>query len=114
MIELAESLGEVGAIQVQVERCEGLTVFFVSRRASAGGWVLTEAGDAPALESVPTRRALGILRRLADSPASRPVPASPGFARSTSGSRARTGRAPSAFAPGRRSGWWRISTCTSR
>jgi trehalose/maltose transport system substrate-binding protein len=72
MIDLAESLGEAGAIQVQGERYEGLTVFFVSLLASAGGHVLNAEGDAPALEPVPTRRALGILRRLADSPASSP------------------------------------------
>lgn len=72
MIGLAESLGEQGTIQAQGERYEGLTVFFVSLLASAGGSVLDAEGSAVALEEGPTRETLRILRRLADSPASDP------------------------------------------
>jgi multiple sugar transport system substrate-binding protein len=73
MIDMAESLGEKGTIQAQGERYEGLTVFFVSLLASAGGDVLTEDGGAPALAEGPTREALRILHRLAESPASDPA-----------------------------------------
>ncbi len=72
MIQVAESLGDRGAIQVQGERYEGLTVLFVSLLASAGGQVLSADGESVALEPGPTRRVLGILRRLARSPASDP------------------------------------------
>jgi multiple sugar transport system substrate-binding protein len=73
MIDMAESLGEKGTIQAQGERYEGLTVFFVSLLASAGGDVLTDDGGAPALAEGPTREALRILHRLAESPASDPA-----------------------------------------
>jgi multiple sugar transport system substrate-binding protein len=76
MIDMAEALGEQGTIQAQGERYEGLTVFFVSLLASAGGSVLDETGRAVALEDAPTRQALRILRRLAESPASAPALAS--------------------------------------
>jgi multiple sugar transport system substrate-binding protein len=72
MIDMAESLGDTGRIQAQGERYEGLTVFFVSLLASAGGSVLDEESGAPALAEAPTREALRILRRLAESPASDP------------------------------------------
>nr|WP_133513266.1 ABC transporter substrate-binding protein [Candidatus Thiosymbion oneisti] len=72
MIDLAERLGEDGTIQAQGERYEGLTVFFVSLLASAGGSVLDEQADAPALGGAPTREALRILHRLAGSPAADP------------------------------------------
>lgn len=72
MIDMAESIGEGGRIQAQGERYEGLTVFFVSLLASAGGTVLDEDGAAPALADAPTREALRILHRLAVSPASAP------------------------------------------
>jgi len=72
MIDLAERLGEDGTIQAQGERYEGLTVFFVSLLASAGGSVLDEPAGAPALGGAPTRKVLRILHRLAGSPAADP------------------------------------------
>ncbi len=72
MIDLAESLGADGTIQAQGERYEGLTVFFVSLLASAGGSVLDASGTGVSLEDGPTVEALRILRRLADSPAADP------------------------------------------
>ena len=73
LIDQAEALGEGGRIQVQGERYEGLTVFFVSLLASAGGSVLDERGQQVSLEPGPTRRALTLMRRLADSPAADPA-----------------------------------------
>jgi multiple sugar transport system substrate-binding protein len=67
MIQLAESLGEKGTIQVQGERYEGLTVFFNSLLASAGGTIL--AHDRVHLAETPTRKALNVMKRLATSPA---------------------------------------------
>jgi len=72
MIRIAEALGEDGTIQVQGERYEGFTVFFTSLLASAGGAVLDPSGDDVSLEAGPTRKALGIMRRLATSPAADP------------------------------------------
>ncbi len=72
MIEQAERIGADGSIQAQGARYEGLTVLFVSLLASAGGTVLSEDGKQPALAAEPTRRALGIMRRLARSPATDP------------------------------------------
>ena len=72
MIDMAESLGEVGTIQAQGERYEGLTVFFVSLLASAGGAVLAADGQRVSLETGPTESALAVMRRLATSPASDP------------------------------------------
>lgn len=73
MIELAERLGEHGTIQAQGERYEGVTVFFTSLLASAGGAVLSPDGRTVALEEAPTRRALAVMRRLARSPAADPA-----------------------------------------
>lgn len=73
LIEQAEAIGEGGRIQVQGERYEGLTVFFVSLLASAGGSVLDESGQRVSLEPGPTRRALTLMRRLARSPAADPA-----------------------------------------
>jgi multiple sugar transport system substrate-binding protein len=73
MIQMAEALGENGTIQVQGERYEGLTVFFVSLLASAGGSVLDEAGEAVSLEARPTQEALEIMYRLARSSATDPM-----------------------------------------
>ncbi|MCG6943178.1 MAG: ABC transporter substrate-binding protein [Thiohalocapsa sp.] len=73
MIDMAEALGDNGTIQAQGERYEGLTVFFVSLLASAGGSVLSADDEAPALPDGPTREALRILHRLATSPASDPA-----------------------------------------
>ncbi len=69
MIELAESLGDKGAIQVQGERYEGLTVFFNSLLASAGGSILNEQGIEIELEQAATEQALRVMHRLATSPA---------------------------------------------
>ncbi|GAB6190779.1 ABC transporter substrate-binding protein [Desulfocastanea catecholica] len=66
-IAMAEALGEKGIIQVQGERYEGLTVFFNSLLASAGGSIL--AGDKVLPDDVATRKALGVMQRLALSPA---------------------------------------------
>ena len=73
MLAIAEVLGEQGTIQAQGERYEGLTVFFVSLLASAGGSVLNTAGDGVALQDEPTRAALRMMRRLANSPAADPA-----------------------------------------
>jgi multiple sugar transport system substrate-binding protein len=67
MIDMAEALGEQGTIQAQGERYEGLTVFFTSLLASAGGAVPAESADAATLEAVPVHRALSIMKRLATS-----------------------------------------------
>lgn len=72
MIATAERIGEEGTIQAQGERYEGLTVFFVSLLASAGGSVLKPDGRTVSLETEPTRRALSIMQRLATSEASDP------------------------------------------
>ena len=72
MISMAERLGEHGTIQAQGERYEGLTVFFVSLLASAGGSVLAPDGQTVSLEQEPTQRALSVMRRLANSPATDP------------------------------------------
>jgi multiple sugar transport system substrate-binding protein len=70
MIETAEALGDSGTIQAQGERYEGLTVFFVSLLASAGGSVL-EDGEV-SLDADPTGAALQVMHRFATSPASDP------------------------------------------
>jgi len=59
MIDMAQALGDQGTIQAQGERYEGLTVFFISLLASAGG--------ALPLEDAPTYRALAIMKRFATS-----------------------------------------------
>lgn len=69
MIRMAEELGEHGTIQAQGERYEGLTVFFISLLASAGGSVLGPDADTVSLEQEPTRHALSIMQRLAHSAA---------------------------------------------
>jgi multiple sugar transport system substrate-binding protein len=73
MIEMAERLrpGE-GRIQVQGNRYEGLTVWFVSLLASAGGQVIDDRGE-PALDPAATTRALEVMRRVARSPAAPPA-----------------------------------------
>jgi multiple sugar transport system substrate-binding protein len=72
MIAMAEALGEIGTIQAQGERYEGLMVFFVSLLASAAGAVLTDDGEQVALPADATTRALAVLQRLARSPATDP------------------------------------------
>lgn len=66
MIDMAQALGERGKIQAQGERYEGLTVFFVSLLASAGG-------DTQSLADEPTHRALAIMKRFATSKAADPA-----------------------------------------
>ncbi len=74
LISAAERLGENGLIEAQGARFEGLTVFFVSLLASAGGSVLMpDNADRVALAEEPTRRALAIMRRLARSNAADPA-----------------------------------------
>jgi multiple sugar transport system substrate-binding protein len=74
MIDQAEEIGAPeGRILVQGERYEGLTVFFTSLLASAGGTVLNEDGTEVSLEEEPTRRALEIMRDLARSDAADPT-----------------------------------------
>lgn len=72
MIGMAEALGPQGTIEVQGERYEGFTVFFVSLLASAGGRVLAPDAQTPALPEPPTHEALAIMRRLARSAAADP------------------------------------------
>ncbi|MGA7979899.1 MAG: ABC transporter substrate-binding protein [Chromatiaceae bacterium] len=72
MIDMAEDLGNKGTIEAQGERYEGLTVFFTSLLASAGGSILDQKGTAAALPSRPTSQALRIMHRLAMSPAADP------------------------------------------
>lgn len=72
MIDEAEATGIAGALQVQGQRYEGLTVFFVSLLASAGGSVLNATGTGVSLAEAPTRRALAIMKRIAESPAADP------------------------------------------
>jgi len=69
LLEMSEALGAHGTIEAQGERYEGLTVFFVSLLASAGGTVLDSSGERVALQTAPTKRALSIMQRLANSPA---------------------------------------------
>jgi len=69
---VAERLGAKGTIEAQGERYEGLTVFFISLLASAGGSVLGSDGRTVSLEEAPTRKALSIMQRLGTSPAADP------------------------------------------
>lgn len=72
MIIKAESFGVPGALQVQGQRYEGLSVFFISLLASAGGSVLNDDDSRVSLQEAPTRRALSLLKRIAASPAADP------------------------------------------
>jgi multiple sugar transport system substrate-binding protein len=86
MMDMAEALGDTGTIEAQGERYEGLTVFFTSLLASAGGSVLERGSPQPggvgsaeerfgqgvALPPDPVREALRIMHRLATSSASEP------------------------------------------
>ncbi len=73
MVDMAESLGDVGAIQAQGERYEGLTVFFTSLLASAGGSILDAGGNRISLAREPALEALEIMTRFANSPAADPA-----------------------------------------
>lgn len=72
LIRMAETTGRRGAIEIQGQRYEGLTVLFVSLLASAGGTVLDETATRAALPEEPTRKTLRILRRIANSRSSDP------------------------------------------
>ena len=69
MIQQAESLGEIGTIQAQGERYEGLTVFFISLLASNGGSVLDASGTQTSLAQQPTLRTLSTMAQFANSSA---------------------------------------------
>ena len=71
LIKLAEAIGKPGTIQLQGQRYEGLTVFFVSLLASAGGSVLDSNG-AVALAEKPTLAALALMKQIATSTAASP------------------------------------------
>lgn len=73
LIEAAEAFDVPGALQMQGQRYEGLTVFFISLLASAGGTVLDHDDTEVSLEAVPTRRALELLKRIGNSPAADPA-----------------------------------------
>lgn len=68
MIRLAETLGKSGTIQAQGERYEGLTVFFISLLATAGGSVLDTRNEKIALAQEPTIHALSTMAHFANSP----------------------------------------------
>ncbi len=73
MLRKAESLGDVGTIQAQGERYEGLTVFFISLLASAGGTVLDSSGEKVSLSKESTLQALSIMSRFAKSTVADPA-----------------------------------------
>lgn len=72
LIRMAGTLGSRGTIEAQGERYEGLTVFFISLLASAGGRVLDDRGRVD-LAYEPTQRALAVMKALATSPAADPA-----------------------------------------
>ena len=69
----AEAIGKPGTLQVQGQRYEGLTVFFVSLLASAGGSVLNRDGSAVSLATQPTVTALMLMQQIARSTAADPA-----------------------------------------
>jgi multiple sugar transport system substrate-binding protein len=74
MIDMSIALAQQGKphyIEIQGNQYEGITVWFNSLLASAGGSVLTADGKAPALGE-PAIKALTIMKRLATSPAADP------------------------------------------
>ena len=73
MIAQAEKIGpNQGKIQVQGARYEGLTVWFNSLVASAGGSILTNNGNTIAL-GPPAEKAAAIIKRIASSPVADPA-----------------------------------------
>lgn len=72
LLDQAEALGPDGRIELQGERYEGLTVFFNSLLASAGGRILDAEGRL-ALETEPTLTTLRLMRRLGRSPGVNPA-----------------------------------------
>lgn len=73
MIAEAEAIGPGGGIEAQGARYEGLTVFFNSMLASAGGTILNEDGTEVSLEEEPTHRALEVMREYGRSSAADPT-----------------------------------------
>ena len=73
MISMAEKIGADGKIQVQGNRYEGLTVWFNSLLASAGGQVLEPDVTKVSLAPEPTTRALEVMHNVAASPAADPT-----------------------------------------
>jgi multiple sugar transport system substrate-binding protein len=74
MITMAEQLAREGKphyIEIQGNQYEGITVWFNSLLASAGGSVLTSDGKSPSL-GAPAVKALTIMQRLANSSAADP------------------------------------------
>src|SRR3954452_16456988 len=73
MITQAEKIGPAkGKIQVQGARYEGLTVWFNSLVASAGGQIVTNNGNTVAL-GPPAVKAAAVIKRLASSPVADPA-----------------------------------------
>jgi multiple sugar transport system substrate-binding protein len=73
MITQAEKIGGAkGKIQVQGARYEGLTVWFNSLVASAGGQIVTNNGNTVAL-GPPAEKAAAVIKRLASSPVADPA-----------------------------------------
>jgi multiple sugar transport system substrate-binding protein len=73
MIQQAEKIGpSQGKIQVQGARYEGLTVWFNSLVASAGGSILTNNGNTISL-GAPAVKAAGVIAKLAKSPVADPA-----------------------------------------
>jgi multiple sugar transport system substrate-binding protein len=67
MIDMAEKLGRNGTIEIQAARYEGLTVWFNTLVASAGGQVIDDQGNVKL--GAPAVRAAEIMQRLARSSA---------------------------------------------
>jgi multiple sugar transport system substrate-binding protein len=72
LIDKAETIGDPGTLQVQGQRYEGLTVFFASLLASAGGSVLDENKGTVSLNEAATIKALTLMRQIATSQAADP------------------------------------------
>jgi multiple sugar transport system substrate-binding protein len=71
MIAQAKQIGADGKIEVQGNRYEGLTVWFNSLVASAGGQIVNDKGD-PVL-GAPAVQAAGVMKKVATSPAADPA-----------------------------------------
>ena len=73
LIQQAQKIGSAkGKIQVQGARYEGLTVFFNSLVASAGGSIVTNNGNTVSL-GPPAVKAAGVIERIAKSPEADPA-----------------------------------------
>ncbi len=74
MITMAEKLAKAGKphlIEIQGAQYEGAVVWFNTLVASAGGSILNKGATGPSM-GAPAKRALGIMKRLAGSPAADP------------------------------------------